>query len=288
MDGHHHRFSRSGLPGFGEALRAVATMKKKRLFGWWFVLAIVGLFYAVPMIAMARFAFQRIPVIRLSRENIFEKWTIQPLLETFSESEFRSSAFLSVWLGVATAAVTILLLVPTMTIAHLQSPRMRRLIEISAVLPFVIPAIALVVGFAGAFRDTIPFLIRHPAGLIPLYVVTALPFTHRTLENGLKAMDLRTLVNASRSLGASWVRTILFVIAPNMRASIATASFLAFTVVLGEFTIASLLLKNTLPLYLAYSQGRNPQGAFAVGLVLVFVSAVFVTAANRFGKRVNT
>ena len=260
-------------------------MKPGRL-AWWLVIWVVGLFYLIPMLSMTRFAFQRIPVIKLSFNNVFSKWTIEPLLTTFSDSGFRSSAMLSIWLAIATAVLTLLLLVPTMTIAHLRSARMRRVIEISAVLPFVVPAIALVVGFAGAFRDTIPQLIRSPFGMVPLYVITALPFTHRTLENGLASLDLRTLIDASRSLGASWIRTVLFVIVPNMRASIATASFLALTVVLGEFTIASLLLKNTLPLYLAYAQGQNPQGSFAVGLVLVVLSAGFVTAANRFGKRV--
>ncbi|NCU86930.1 MAG: ABC transporter permease subunit, partial [Actinobacteria bacterium] len=165
---------------------------------------------------------------------------------------------------------------------------MRRLIELSATLPFVVPAIALVVGFAGTFRETLPILIRSSFGLVPLYVVTALPFTHRTIENGLAALDLRTLVNASRSLGASWTRTMIFVIAPNIRASIATASFLAFTVVLGEFTIASLLLKNTLPLYLAYAQGRNPQGAFAVGIVLIIVSLVRLAGvADRYPHQIS-
>jgi putative spermidine/putrescine transport system permease protein len=262
-------------------------MKPGRLT-WWLVLWVVGLFYLIPMLSMMRFAFQRVPVITLSLDNVFKKWTIEPLLTTFSDSGFRSSAMLSIWLAIATAALTLLLLVPTMTIAHLRSPRMRRVIEASAVLPFVVPAIALVVGFAGAFRDTIPLLIRSPFGMVPLYVITALPFTHRTLENGLAALDLRTLIDASRSLGASWTRTILFVIAPNMRASIATASFLALTVVLGEFTIASLLLKKTLPLYLSYAEGQNPQGAFAVGLVLIVISATFVAMANRFGKRVSS
>jgi putative spermidine/putrescine transport system permease protein len=147
----------------------------------------------------------------------------------------------------------------------------------------VVPAIALVIGFAAAFRDTAPIFVRSSFGMVPLLVITALPFTHRTIENGLSSLDLRTLVDASRSLGAGWNRTIWTVIAPNIRGSIATASFLALTVVLGEFTIASLLLKNTLPLYLAYAQGQNPQGAFAVGLSLTALSAVFIALANRFG-----
>jgi len=255
---------------------------------WWLVLVVVGIFYLVPMLSMTRFAFQRIPVINLSPDNILSKWTVAPLLDTFGDPSFRNAALLSVMLAIATAAATSALLLPTMLVAHLRSPRARKLIEVSAVLPFVVPAIALVVGFAGAFRNSFPILIRNPFGLVPLYVITALPFTHRTLENGLAALDLRTLVNASRSLGAGWGRTIVQVIAPNMRASIATASFLAITVVLGEFTIASLLLKNTLPLYLAYAQGQNPQGSFAVGLVLVVVSTVFVSLSNRFARTVKT
>lgn len=253
---------------------------------WWFVLVVAAVFYLVPMLSMARFAFQRIPVIKLAPNNVFSNWTVEPLLDTFGDPAFHEAAMLTLTLALGTAVATSMLLVPTMVVAHLQSPRARKLIEISATLPFVVPAIALVVGFAGAFRNTVPFLIRNPIGLVPLYVITALPFTHRTLENGLAALDLRTLVNASRSLGAGWVRTMVRVVAPNMRASIATASFLAFTVVLGEFTIASLLLKNTLPLYLAYAQGQSPQGSFALGLVLVVISTLFVALANRFGRKV--
>lgn len=253
---------------------------------WWIVLVVVAAFYLIPMLSMARFAFQRIPVINLAPNNVFSKWTVEPLLDTFGDPEFREAAMFTLMLAVGTAVATSVLLVPTMVVAHLRSPTARKLIEISAALPFVVPAIALVVGFAGAFRNTVPFLIRNPIGLIPLYVITALPFTHRTLENGLAALDLRTLVDASRSLGAGWMRTIVQVITPNMRASIATASFLAFTVVLGEFTIASLLLKNTLPLYLAYAQGQSPQGSFALGLVLVVISTLFVVLSNRFGRKV--
>ncbi|MEY4401430.1 MAG: hypothetical protein RL072_1295 [Actinomycetota bacterium] len=252
---------------------------------WWSVLVVVTVFYAIPMVAMTRFAFQRVPVIKLSWSNVFDKWTVAPIGETFADPNFRSSALLSIGLSVATAVLTVLLLVPTMALAHLRSPRVRRWIEVSAVLPFVVPAIALVVGFAGAFRGTAPLFIRNPYGMVPLLVITALPFTHRTIENGLSSIDLRTLVDASRSLGAGWNRTIWTVVAPNIRGSIATATFLAITVVLGEFTIASLLLKNTLPLYLAYAQGQNPQGAFAVGLVLTAISASLIGITNGIGRR---
>jgi ABC-type Fe3+ transport system permease subunit len=40
------------------------------------------------------------------------------------------------------------------------------------------------------------------------YVVLAMPFAYRSLDSGLRSFDLRTLVDASRSLGGGWVGTL--------------------------------------------------------------------------------
>jgi putative spermidine/putrescine transport system permease protein len=76
----------------------------------------------------------------------------------------------------------------------------------------------------------------------------------------------------------------MLVILPNLKVGVINASFLTFAVVLGEFTVASLLLKQTLPTYLAISQGQNPQGTFAVGLLLMFVSAGLFAVMNRLTR----
>ena len=49
---------------------------------------------------------------------------------------------------------------------------------------------------------------------IPFYAVLAMPFTYRSLDAGLRAIDLRTLVDASRSLGAGWGTTMFRVLVP--------------------------------------------------------------------------
>jgi len=97
----------------------------------------------------------------------------------------------------------------------------------------------------------------------------------------LNSIDLKTLVEASRSLGAGWMRTVSSVILPNIKAGVVSASFLTFAVVLGEYTVASLLLKFTLPAYLAEAQGNNPQGTFTVGLLLIVVTALLLGVINR-------
>ncbi len=57
-------------------------------------------------------------------------------------------------------------------------------------------------------------------GLTPFYVVLAMPFTYRAIDTGVRAIDLRTLVDASRSLGASWFVDPARVVLPNVHTAV--------------------------------------------------------------------
>ena len=67
------------------------------------------------------------------------------------------------------------------------------------------------------------------------------PYMYRSVDTGLRAIDMRTLTEAAQSLGAGW-RTILYeVIFPNLRVALLSGIFLTFAIVMGEFTFASLM-----------------------------------------------
>ena len=57
-----------------------------------------------------------------------------------------------------------------------------------------------------------------------VYVILALPYAYRALAAGLSAIDVKTLSEAARSLGASWFTVMVRVIAPNMRQAILNAA----------------------------------------------------------------
>jgi putative spermidine/putrescine transport system permease protein len=253
----------------------------------WLTLTLFGLFFAVPMIAMARFAFQRIPVALLGRHTILRKWTVDGLTEMFRDPDFKTALITSLKLGLLTVVLTLVLMVPTILWVNLVAPRLRNAVEIATMLPYVVPPIALVVGAGGAFRDFAPWFLRSDYCLVPFYTILAMPFTYRALDTGLRSIDLRTLLDASRSLGASPPRAIYEAVLPNMRSSLIGAGFLTVTVVLGEFTIAALLLKPTLPLYMAQSQGRNPQGALGLGIVMLVLTAGLFFVSTRLQRRRN-
>jgi putative spermidine/putrescine transport system permease protein len=50
--------------------------------------------------------------------------------------------------------------------------------------------------------------------LLAGYMVLAMPYMYRSIDAGLRAVDLRTLVEAAQSLGAGWLTIFVQVIFP--------------------------------------------------------------------------
>ena len=82
------------------------------------------------------------------------------------------------------------------------------------------------------------------------YVTLALPYMYRAVDTGLRAIDVRTLTEAAEILGASWPTIIFRVILPNVRVAVLSGAFLTFAIVIGEFTMASLLNRPAFGPYL--------------------------------------
>ncbi len=78
-------------------------------------------------------------------------------------------------------------------------------------------------------------------------MILAFPYMFFSLDAGFRAIDVHTLTEASQSLGANWVTTLVKVILPNIRAAALAGSFLALAIVMGEFTIANLVAVPHLP-----------------------------------------
>ena len=71
-------------------------------------------------------------------------------------------------------------------------------------------------------------------------MILAFPYIYFSLDAGFRSIDVHTLTEASRNLGASWRTTLVRVILPNIRVAALSGAFLTLAIVMGEFTIASL------------------------------------------------
>ena len=88
----------------------------------------------------------------------------------------------------------LVLLVPTMTWVRLRLPGLGRTVEFICLLPLTVPAIVLVVGLTPVYAWVTYFVGGNAIWLAFAYVVLVLPYAYRSLDAGLRAIDVRTLV----------------------------------------------------------------------------------------------
>jgi putative spermidine/putrescine transport system permease protein len=190
----------------------------------------------------------------------------------------------SVQLAAITSFAMLVLLVPTMVWVRLRLRRLNRVIEFICLLPLTIPAIVLVVGLVPMYQW---MGINFSDSILTLafaYVVLVLPYCYRALDAGLSAIDVKTLSEAARSLGASWFTVMVRVIVPNISSAILNASFLSVALVLGEYTIAQNLLYNNLQVEIAALGRANAGVSIAVSaasLLFAFVLLILLSLFNR-------
>ncbi len=239
---------------------------------FWLVLG--ALYFLVPLYSVAQFSLEVGP----------GRYGFHWYAQIFADPQFSSSFLLSLRLALETMAISMVLMVPTVYWVHLKIPRLRPTMDMIAILPFVVPPVALVVGLSGVF-DVFPALLSSSQILALMYVILALPFTYRSLDAGMRAIDVKTLTEAAQSVGSSWWRTLLFVIVPNVRSAMLGAMFLTLAIVMGEYTISSLLLYNTFAVYIYYIGNTEAYQAAALAIIsflLTWVAMGGIFLVSRF------
>ena len=244
----------------GQAIAPDNSKKRRRPRGrssvWrWVVLLVTAVYFLLPLWGALRFS------------------GISAFSGVISEAGFGSSLWLSVRLAIVTTAITLALMVPTAVYVHLLLPHLRRVLDSITILPIVIPPVVLIIGVL----QVMPLALRASVWLLALeYVILAMPFAYRALDAGLRAIDVKTLTEAAGSLGAGWLSTMWRVILPNMRTAVTAATILIVALVLGEFTMASLDLKQTFPVWIVLFDQENAQISVAASIFALFVTWVFL------------
>ena len=232
--------------------------------GLWLIVVLCALYFLFPIWAVMKFTLD-LPG---------KGWTLKAYIDVLKEHDVRSTFWLSVQIAFFTVVLSTVLMLWTVLWTTLKVRRLQPAVEFISILPYMVPPIAFVVGIQGVFRPAFPSFIGSQWCLVFFYTVLAMPFTYRAIDAGLRAIDVRTLTEASRGLGAGWTLTIWRVVVPNLRSALLGATFLTVAVVLGEFTIASLLLITTFPIQVAKVNQEEIFGGPALGLLSMLVVAV--------------
>jgi putative spermidine/putrescine transport system permease protein len=244
------------------------------------LLLLYAVFFIVPLYAMIDYSTQKTGGGRSA-----EAWTA-----LFTEPTLTAAIITSLLLALLSVGGMLVLLVPTMVWVRLRVPRATRLVEFLCLLPLTIPALVIVVGMRNVYTWVNYLLGDSPLTLTFIYVVLVLPYAYRSIDSALSSLDVVTLAEAARSLGASWLTVILRIVVPNIGSGLLGAAFISVALVMGEYTIASLVHYDTLQVVIVDFSKSEPRTSVAASLaVLIFVSFLLLALsyAGRDRRRVS-
>ncbi len=241
------------------------------------VLVLAALFFLTPILAMLEFSTRG---TGLGAARTLKYWR-----QIFDYPDLVAAIQVSLELAAITSIAGLLLLVPTMIWVRLRLPKLHRVIEFLCLLPLTVPAIVLVVGLAPVYAWVTYFFGDSTLTLAFAYVVLVLPYTYRVLDAGLSAIDVRTLSEAARSLGAGWGTVMLRIVAPNMRSALLNSALLSVALVLGEFTIAQLLNFENLQVAINMLGRANAGVSIAVAVASLFFAFILLVGLSFVGRR---
>lgn len=257
-------------------------MKLGRIWAWaTFVLG--ALFFFLPLIATFEFS------LRMKRgQYTFEAYRI-----ILADPRFQETFGYSVLIACLTILVGVLLVVPTAYWIRLRLPQLRPVVEFITLLPLIIPAIVIVFGYIRMYGSSspIPFLGSRRGSDILLmfgYVTLALPYMYRAVDTGLRNVDVRTLTEAAEILGAKWPTIIARIILPNVLIAVLSGAFLTFAIVIGEFTLASLLNRPAFGPYLQLigaNRAYEPAALAVIAFGITWGCMAIIQILSRFAPK---
>jgi putative spermidine/putrescine transport system permease protein len=221
-----------------------APVRKNRLWSW-LIFLVAALYFLIPLAATFYWS------LRAEKGVLgFEAYR-----KLFADTNFLPAFSQSIVNAIAAIFLSLLIIVPTAYWVTLRLPRLRPVVEFITLLPFVIPAVVLVFGLIRLYsRPPLLWTATYSSSrvlLVCVYAALSFPYMFRSVDNGLRAMDVRGLTEAAQSLGAGWGTILFQVIFPNLRVALLSGALLTFAIVIGELTIALYMAQHTLGPYMA-------------------------------------
>jgi putative spermidine/putrescine transport system permease protein len=238
---------------------------------------VFGLFFLLPLYSMLDFSTRN----AATGARTGAAWSA-----LVQDEVLRASIVTSLLLALLTTVLMLALLVPTMIWVRLRVPQASRLIEFLCLLPLTIPPLVIVVGISNVYAWVSYFFGNSALTLTFVYVVLVLPYSYRALDSALSSINVVTLAEAARSLGAGWGTVIVRVILPNISAGVMSATFVTVALVLGEYTFTSLLnFPETMPYVIAAIGKTDAAVSVAAALAALIFATLLLLLFSLLGRR---
>ncbi|MGZ4438182.1 MAG: ABC transporter permease, partial [Nocardioidaceae bacterium] len=233
-------------------------------------------FFFVPLLSMLDFSTRKLD----GSGRTWQAWR-----NLVADPVMRDALVTSLMLALLTVVMMLVLLVPTMIWVRLRVPKASRLVEFLCLLPLTVPPLVIVVGITNVYAWVSYLFGDSPLTLTFAYVVLVLPYAYRSLDSALSAINVTTLSEAARSLGAGWFTVITRIVVPNIWSGVMGAAFISVALVLGEYVFSSLLHFTTLPVEIALLGKSDAATSVAASLASLLFASLLLLSLTFVGRR---
>lgn len=232
-----------------------------------------------------------LPQIMVVFGSFAEKWTGSLLPSEYGLANYRliltevmTPILNSV--GLASVATVLALLFGTITayVSLRKRFRGRWLIDLTVMLPFVLPGIVTGVAYLTTFNSG-PLILTGTAIILVFgYLVRRLAYAFRSVSSAIGQVDVK-LEEASAICGATWAHTMRRVTVPLIAPGILAGGILVFSTLIGELSVTIMLFSGkwktvSIAIY-EYLTSYRTAPASAMGTIVVVVTLLLVFTASR-------
>ncbi len=247
------------------------------------IIGIIVLIMVLPLVATLLYSLST----RWGATILPDGLTLHWYIDLLSDPRFLWSFARSILVCAAGLALCIVVMIPVIFIVFYSLPGLKKVFNFIVVLPFAVPPVVSSVGLLQLYSDGFLPISGTFWILIFTYFTIVIPFVYRSMANSFAAVSLHDLMDAARLLGASTPQAFFKCVLPNLKKGILSAVFISFSILIGEFVFANILVGTrfeTLQIYLYNT--RQVSGHFTSALVIFYFAFIFLLTfiASRLGN----
>lgn len=245
------------------------------------VLAVIGVatlvFLMLPILIVAPMSFSSARSLTFPPSGFSVRW----YSALFGDAAWMEAFWTS--LGIAAISASAALVLGGLAAHGLDRGRQRwrAAAEANFMAPLIVPGVITAVALYFAFAKI--GLLGTYLGLVVAHTVLAVPLVAVVIGAALRSFDSR-IEQVARSLGASWMQTILRVVLPNLTPSIVAAWIFAFVTSFDEVIITSFIAgpQTTVPkkmydeLILEITPTITAVATLLIGVTLLALGVVYL------------
>ena len=216
-----------------------------------------------------------IPLVISIIYSVFHKWTgvipegftLHNYVDLFMDSNFLASVGRSIAMSIIPIIVTIVIVLLALFVTAIYFPKLEKYVQIICMIPYTIQGVILSVSILSLYVGSSSILSNRLVMLMGAYCIVILPYIYQGIRNGMRAVNMPTLIEAAEMLGASKI-------------------YAFFRVVFGDYVLIRNLAGTSAPnmqIFLYQTMKSDSTKASAVFVVIMFVTFV-ITAIVLFMK----